>query len=89
MTSILNTHILYQLQKVYQLVGIFPCGEVHEVLRQSVAQVRAGLHSDFTGGAAEGWRILYKEKGTATGHFFPQGMEWDGVLGLFFFKAFI
>lgn len=57
-----NFHILYQLKEIYKLVSIFPSGEVHEVLRQSVAQIGTGLHCDFTVCAAEGWRILYKEK---------------------------
>lgn len=58
----MNFHILYQFKEIYELVSVFPSGEVHEVLGQSVAQVGTGLHCDFTVCAAEGWRILYKEK---------------------------
>lgn len=58
----MNFHILYQFKEIYELVSVFPSGEVHEVLGQSVAQIGTGLHRDFTVCAAEGWRILYKEK---------------------------
>ncbi|EGV95432.1 hypothetical protein I79_001797 [Cricetulus griseus] len=58
----INFHILYQLKKIYELVNVFPGGEIHEVLGQSVAQIGAGLHCDLTVCASESWRILYKEK---------------------------
>lgn len=47
-----------QLEEVDEFVGVFSCGEVNKVPRDSVAQTGARLHRHFTGGVAERWALL-------------------------------
>lgn len=61
MTSTLSIHRLYQFKEIDEFVSIFPSREVDKVLGQSVTQIGTGLDCNFTVGATESWRVLYKK----------------------------
>lgn len=53
-------HLTHQLKKINEFIGIFPCGQVHEVSWDSVGQTWAGLHRDLTGGLSKCRTVLIK-----------------------------
>ena len=52
----------HQFEEVNEFVGILSRGQVHKVSGHSVAQARAGLNGDFTGGVTECRPLLEKGK---------------------------
>lgn len=49
----------YQFEEVDEFVGVFSCGEVHKVPRDSVTEAGAGLNRHLAGSVAKSGAFLH------------------------------